>query len=90
MEDFRKWKEDLDGFNKFLAELEIKGAEIPNCVFGIRNRIENSLIRNWDCDSNHIFQCEGCPHRPKGQYEGLPCGQQHCWVDVTCNPDKYR
>ncbi len=29
--------------------------------------------------------CTECPANEDGMYDGLPCGQQNCWVDCHCN-----
>ena len=47
--------------------------------------------RRWFENPENSHRCESCPNRGDDpQYltradrvEG-PCGQQHCWVDVTC------
>lgn len=45
-------------------------------------------------DERNILHCKECPYNigaknysPDRKY---PCGQQNCWVDVACNPEKYR
>lgn len=44
------------------------------------------------CDPRNICNCDACPER-MDHYDRetaitLPCGQFHCWVDLTCDSDK--
>ena len=41
------------------------------------------LYRRWMSDSNNAMRCDECPYG-KDKFNGLPCGQQNCWVDATC------
>lgn len=36
------------------------------------------------CDPKNSHNCNECPERESGCGDGLPCGQQHCWVDAHC------
>ena len=44
-------------------------------------------IRAFDSDPENIRNCKACPRNEEfSSWEGkLPCGQQHCWVEVTVN-----
>lgn len=90
---FKKYKLEVDALNQFLDKMEKEHVSIPDGVFLLRNRISNELNRKWDCSVLHVGQCEYCPHNI-GAHSDIevkqPCGQQYCWVDVTCNPEKYR
>ncbi len=35
----------------------------------------------YDSDNSH--NCGNCPEN-NGNEDTLPCGQQHCWVDIHC------
>jgi hypothetical protein len=37
----------------------------------------------------NILRCDGCPENRGESWNCLPCGQQHCVVDVHCNPEDY-
>lgn len=41
------------------------------------------LYRCWMNDPANSMKCSECPHG-KDKFNGLPCGQQNCWVDATC------
>ena len=38
-------------------------------------------------NEDNICNCAECPERESGNGCGLPCGQQHCWVSITCGND---
>lgn len=42
---------------------------------------------------DNAYKCSKCPENSGHQigWGGSigPCGQQHCWVDVHCNRDRY-
>ena len=42
---------------------------------------------------DNIGNCAECPENRSfvqgSSYICGPCGQQNCWVDVHCNPEKY-
>ena len=47
---------------------------------------------NFMCDPDNICNCDACPER-MAHYDSetaatLPCGQFHCWVDLTCDTNK--
>lgn len=44
---------------------------------------DNDIIREFLCDPENIYNCAVCPYK-KTRASGLPCGQQNCWVAVTC------
>lgn len=44
---------------------------------------DNDIIREFLCDPENIHNCAVCPYK-KIRASGLPCGQQNCWVAVTC------
>ena len=41
------------------------------------------LYRRWMSDPNNAMRCDECPYG-KDNFNGLPCGQQNCWVHATC------
>ena len=41
------------------------------------------LYRRWMSDPDNSMRCDECPYG-KDNFNGLPCGQQNCWVDATC------
>ena len=41
------------------------------------------LYRCWIGNPDNSMRCDECPHGKDGFYD-LPCGQQNCWVDMTC------
>lgn len=43
-------------------------------------------IKEFDCNPANSHNCEECPRNNgfSGWQNRLPCGQQNCWVDVTC------
>lgn len=45
---------------------------------------DNDAIREFLADPNNIHNCEQCPYKMKGEQRNLPCGQQNCWVELTC------
>ena len=38
--------------------------------------------RRWMQNPENSHNCENCPEN--SGYDGLPCGQQNCWVDLHC------
>lgn len=50
-----------------------------------RDGSDNALIREFLADSNNIMNCDQCPYKMKHPYyDALPCGQYHCWVELSC------
>lgn len=50
-----------------------------------RDGSDNALIREFLADSDNIRNCEVCPYKMKHpSYDALPCGQYHCWVELSC------
>lgn len=45
--------------------------------------------REWLYTEGNAYQCEHCPEN-RGERNGLPCGQQNCWVCVHCHPEQYK
>lgn len=45
---------------------------------------DNDAIREFLADPNNIHNCEQCPYKMKSEQRNLPCGQQNCWVELTC------
>ena len=47
---------------------------------------KNEAVKDFDCNPENSGKCSGCPHNIGCSDWGgnRPCGQQHCWVDVTC------
>ena len=41
------------------------------------------LYRRWMGTQENSMQCDNCPERCN-VFDWLPCGQQNCWVDMTC------
>ena len=49
------------------------------------NNEDNNLIRAFIADSDNIINCDQCPYKMKHPSWGtLPCGQYHCWVELSC------
>lgn len=49
------------------------------------NNENNNLIRAFLADSDNIMNCNQCPYKMKHPHWGaLPCGQYHCWVELSC------
>lgn len=50
-----------------------------------RDGSDNALIREFLADPDNIRNCEACPYKMKHpSYDALPCGQYHCWVELSC------
>lgn len=50
-----------------------------------RDGSDNALIREFLADSNNIMNCDQCPYKMKhSHHDALPCGQYHCWVELSC------
>lgn len=46
---------------------------------------DNDLIREFLADPDNIGKCDVCPYKMKHpSYDALPCGQYHCWVELSC------
>ena len=44
--------------------------------------------RKFMCNPENCFNCSKCPENRDMASDfdrRYPCGQQNCWVDVTCN-----
>ena len=43
------------------------------------------------CDPQNICRCDRCPENRDmdGWQRRLPCGQQNCWVEVHCEPERF-
>lgn len=54
--------------------------------------LDAEKIKEFDCNLENSGKCSGCPHNVGSSDWGgnRPCGQQHCWVDVTCREDEKR
>ena len=50
--------------------------------------IDRKAYINFMCNPNNSHNCKECPERESGNNGGLPCGQQQCWVDVTCKDNE--
>lgn len=50
---------------------------------------KNEAIKDFDCNPENSHCCADCPHdRNFSDWQDrLPCGQYHCWVDVTCRKE---
>lgn len=49
---------------------------------------DNDRIRAWLFNPSNICNCTECSHQHdilQPSRDQLPCGQYHCWVDITCN-----
>lgn len=46
---------------------------------------ENEAVKDFDCNPENSRKCSDCPHNQNFSdwQDKLPCGQWHCWVDVT-------
>lgn len=44
----------------------------------------------WMYTPSNVFKCAECPARDERRRRGYPCGQQSCWVEVTCYPEQFR
>jgi len=49
------------------------------------NEVDKEAYICFMCDPDNSYNCNECPERESGNGEGLPCGQQNCWVDVHCS-----
>lgn len=50
-----------------------------------RDGSDNALIREFLADPDNIRNCEVCPYKMKyPSHDALPCGQYHCWVELSC------
>lgn len=48
---------------------------------------KNEAVKDFDCNpEKNSHCCSDCPHNRNFSdwQDRLPCGQYHCWVDVTC------
>lgn len=46
---------------------------------------DNDRIRDWLCNPENAFCCHECPYEMEHpSHDALPCGQYHCWVELTC------
>lgn len=93
MTDYIKIREELTSLINFIAEAKKKGLEVPEGVTSLVERVDKKLYISWDCDESHVFKCNICPRNAgfKSEIEvKYPCGQQHCWVDVTCHPTSFK
>ena len=36
-------------------------------------------------DPKNIMNCDSCPENSHRKESNLPCGQQHCWVELHCD-----
>lgn len=49
------------------------------------NNEDNNLIRVFLADPDNIMNCSQCPYKMKHpSWDALPCGQYHCWVELSC------
>ena len=46
--------------------------------------------RAWMSTPANAFNCAECPARDDRNRRGYSCGQQNCWVEVTCYPEQFR
>ena len=49
-----------------------------------------AAYREWMYTPANAFKCAECPARDDRRWRGYPCGQQNCWVEVTCYPEQFR
>ena len=49
-----------------------------------------AAYREWMYTPGNAFKCAECPARDDRHRSGYPCGQQNCWVEVTCYPEQFR
>lgn len=52
------------------------------------NKIDREAYIHFMCNPDNSYNCNECPERESGRGDGLPCGQQHCWVDIHCKEEK--
>ena len=45
--------------------------------------MSSEQYRDFMYDIDNLYNCGNCPEN-NGNTDTLPCGQQHCWVDVHC------
>ena len=53
------------------------------------NSPELTAYRKFMDTPDNILNCDECPDKqdhPSWEMP-LPCGQQHCWVEITCRND---
>ena len=49
------------------------------------NKENGYLIREFLADPDNIRNCDQCPEKMKHpSWDALPCGQYHCWVELSC------
>lgn len=48
------------------------------------NKVNTDAYICFMCNPDNSYNCNECSERESGNGEGLPCGQQNCWVDVHC------
>lgn len=52
------------------------------------SKIDRKTYISFMCNPNNSYNCKECPERESGNNGRLPCGQQQCWVDVTCKSNE--
>lgn len=45
---------------------------------------DNDRIRMFLANPENIYNCDKCPYQLQTYEQFLPCGQQNCWVQVSC------
>ena len=52
---------------------------------------EHERYKEFMYNEENIHNCVGCPenHLMDGWQHRLPCGQQNCWVECHCFPEKF-
>ena len=47
----------------------------------------NELMREFGGDPENVYNCDVCPwKKTHSGHDQLPCGQYHCWVELSCCP----
>lgn len=85
--------EGLFLLNGLLQDTKKAGKDIPREIWDTLSAIKSEVFELWDFDRGNIYNCDECPHNCRFEVHRQntePCGQQHCWVDVSCNPEKFR
>ena len=50
-----------------------------------RDGSDNALIREFLADPDNIGNCKESPYKMEHpSHDALPCGQYHCWVELSC------
>ena len=81
------WKLQIANIGLSESDVNYYGNHTDICYEGCVIMTNEDYI-HFMCNPDNICNCDACPermiHYDRETAATLPCGQFHCWVDLTC------